>query len=69
MKFDFNKRKEIWDRYNIVRNKVFDLQIIAQNSVEISKEDIDTQKRITNDIIDELLNLEIEICKEFNNQN
>ena len=69
MKFDFNKRKEIWDRYNIVRNKVFDLQIIAQNSVEISKEDIDTQKRITNDIIDELLNLEIEICKEFNSQN
>lgn len=65
MKFDFNKRKEIWDRYNIVRNKVFDLQTIAQNSVEISKEDIDTQKRITNDIIDELLNLEIEICKEL----
>ena len=37
--------------------------------IEISKEDIDTQKRITNDIIDELLNLEIEICKEFNSQN
>lgn len=54
MRISKDKRRKVWDSYEMLQCELQGLKAIVQNDVEISISDLEWQKNLTNKIIGKL---------------
>lgn len=61
MMYNSKFRSDMWDKYTEVQNKVQDLKSIVQNPSDVTDEDLEQQRKIGNEIIYKLQELQIRL--------
>lgn len=58
MRISENKRRKVWDSYEMAEFELRELKSIVQNDIEISISDLEFQKNLTDKLITELKNIQ-----------